>query len=877
MVYSKKLTLLAIVTGLILILCALADDAARMQPFEMTAVDVAGLTGGVILIVLGVVLEKRLPEGSEPGRVGSARRFEKISTARTAIQIGMVVLIGALLFALPAFIQHTSQPSRFFGRYGSRYFAFLAGYVGLIAGIAGLLASSLTAWGRRKIDVLLEGASPRLFLWLLLLSTVAALGWLVAEPHLWFGNLPPLDIAASVPAALSILLTILHPTNDSSARRAEAQEARGDWISAATDGALILLAAWTLATNLAYFLNRSLLFAVAPFILIGMGLWLLLRRVDRAHPACAIPDFDQPQPGQERIVFAAIGIGMWGLALLTGRLIFIWVGVLATAASLLFFDLRSKRSTAEAAPVSKRLRRGESWLVIALCVIGTAFALTLNRPDKDDSAYHNLAAAVADAPHEPIPHSNPLFSNEDYPYAYPTFPLMSIYHLIGLVSLISGVEPLMVSSVILLPVCSILMTLAYARLFQTLAPKNWLWMLTAIWAVFLIDSSTRVMFTNYGFTRIWQGKAFFFHVLMPLAGVYAFRFGATGNRRDWLLLLVVQIAMISTTSMAIWMGPSAAGIALLAGVVYAKAPFKRLLAGLGTSLYPLAIGLGAYVSTRSVIESRLEIVDWADNVAKTFGTLDSPSLWAWLGFILLALILAPNRRSRLLVGFSYVVVFGLFWNPLFKDLVAQYITSSFVYWRIVWMLPLPVIGAVILSSPARFRAPDGRAQAAIIAGCVTIYTLLVPSIYIFSPENEVSVEPFSVKADRGDYAATVELTGMLPPRSLVIAPEEIGWILPTLRGYLQPIAPRHNQLRYAIRDQLGDEDEYEFRAYLLHYAAGKRPFERAAFEQALERWDIRAVVVTKDVRGKDELAEFLESAGFEQRELGEYLLWVAPQ
>ena len=54
--------------------------------------------------------------------------------------------------------------------------------------------------------------------------------------------------------------------------------------------------------------------------------------------------------------------------------------------------------------------------------------------------------------------------------------------------------------------------------------------------VLVAAGETHRWYGNFSFVRMWQGKAIFLSVFMPLVYAYALRFAVRPNLRDWTML-----------------------------------------------------------------------------------------------------------------------------------------------------------------------------------------------------------------------------------------------------------------------------------------------------------------------------------------------------
>ena len=78
------------------------------------------------------------------------------------------------------------------------------------------------------------------------------------------------------------------------------------------------------------------------------------------------------------------------------------------------------------------------------------------------------------------------------------------------------------------------MPLAYAKLFRLLTPRWWLWSVGVLIVILVAAGETHRWYGNFAFVRIWQGKAVFLSVALPLIYAYGLRFAVQPTMRGWI-------------------------------------------------------------------------------------------------------------------------------------------------------------------------------------------------------------------------------------------------------------------------------------------------------------------------------------------------------
>ncbi len=649
------------------------------------------------------------------------------------------------------------------------------------------------------------------------------------------------------------------------------------WI--ALDVVVLGFALFTLAQNLTWALGGSLVAACGLFVAASVVAVIALRGRWASLEAAPLPRAEEatlPAPWVAAVpIVAALGLGV-AVALVRLPYPILWAAVSCLAAGGLVFALRQRPESAERPPppspvVAPGLRRGGLVLLAAAAVV---VAILAQRSDPDDCHYLQRASAVADAPGEPLPHHQTLFGGED-PLPYPTFGMVSYHDLVGVAAWLTRSDPFVVSAWVLLPILSLLVVVSHAFLLRTLAPRPWAdLLLVVVVALLLADASTHRTFANFAFIRIWQGKSILLHIATPLLFAFGARFGARGRWADLVRTAAVEIGMVGLTSTGIWIAPIVAFAGMACGVVTARARWMRVLASVPASGYAIGVGLWAVASSVRLLDYR-RIVD--DDVLTIIEASFGPGLpfAAWIAALALAPWLAPSRGLRVLAGASILVVFVFLANPLISRHVARYVTSGVVYWRLVWLIPSAVVVASVLGaglSAARDRPWAGELSLALAAA---LFIALVPRIYVLSESNWVRLGLAASKLKPAHASLARHVIASIPEGGEVVAPPEIAWIIPALRGGRISVAPKTNLIRHTVLRQRGDAAEHERLRWSLDYAAGRAPLRGELLERLLRDHRVLVVITSLNVQDRGELERILEGHEFGgATERDGYLVWL---
>lgn len=635
----------------------------------------------------------------------------------------------------------------------------------------------------------------------------------------------------------------------------------------ACEAALFCFALWTLCANLVVATGGSLRGLIALYLGAGAVLFVVWR-IRRAAPGSPQPEAPLPKPAAEtdRIALpgwlqplswiAAAGAAIlaiwrddpiltWGLLLLV---------LLCAALAHLWIE------APRGGPPPRRSRAAESSLLVlaALCAV---YALVAHRPDADDAFYVNVAVAAIDLPDLPLQARDTLHGRLDLPLLYPIYRLHSFELGNAAIALLTGIPPLYVFHWIAAALGAFLVPLCHALLFRQLTPRIWPWTTLALVVVLFAAGETHRWYGNFAFVRMWQGKAFYLFVFLPLVYAYALRFAQRGDATSWLRLAAAQIAALGCSATALWGGPIGALMVLCCVLRPTVEGLRRLLAGALTSGYVIAAGL---LMKSQLTEGLPELarsyapgVQLADALVTAFG--DARLHAIGIASIFLAWVCCPPGLARRFAIALPLAVTAVLLNPWTDGWVRANVVGPY-YWRVMWALPAPILLALIAVAPLR-AAPHGALAARLgVVALLAAFTLLVPRISGFDERNHVRIHWPALKV--GEAHRWSQRLNELAPRQRVVAPPEVATWVTVWHDHAYPMVVLH-YLR-PLRKRIG-ENAYRDRVIMTQFADGVADYPRAAaiFERGLDLYDVRAVCIRKSEQIG--AREILRRSGFVKR------------
>lgn len=651
---------------------------------------------------------------------------------------------------------------------------------------------------------------------------------------------------------------------------------------------MLAMAVWTISCHCVVLTSGNLL-DLRLFASVALAVLAILLVWRRKNFTSANPTDDtQPlaeEPGdllRPRYIIAVwvLGFSVFALAY-SGWILLAWVlAVVGLAGALLL--LRSDESVWQ-------VPAANPWTALILGLLAISCGLwtvVLHRPDRgDDPFFVNLAVAAADQPEKPLLAEDTMYGIPGAPLRAPYYRAHSIEMLAATVSHTFGVPAIYVSHWGLSALAGFFLPLVAARLFRLLVPGRWLFSLVGLLVVLLTAAGASDGYANYAFVRLYQGKAIFVSVLVPLIFVYAIEFTAAPRMRTWLLLGAAQVAALGMTSTALWAAPATTFLGIAAAQRnWSIRGFQRVATGLCTSGYVLALAFFIRQSTLSTLTGTIPRLAKGDELPATADGMMAMAFDINLGdqyFALFATgcVLAgwsiqtsPARQWTLRCALLWLV---LFYNPFLQPFLAGNVTGMSTWWRVGWILPVPVLVALVLSSlieVVKGRFSHGELVVIFVAICL-VFTGLVPARYTFRPNNYATIAMPSLKVGP-EYVVARLLNHEAGPGQYVAAPKFVAGFVVTFHEHAYPLVARRTHMG-SFQNQL-DENDIKARILLQSYINGDVSWEGASemLRQCLDRYELAALCLRQNAEWYDTMSEVLQEEQFERRhELYGYEIW----
>jgi hypothetical protein len=337
-----------------------------------------------------------------------------------------------------------------------------------------------------------------------------------------------------------------------------------------------------------------------------------------------------------------------------------------------------------------------------------------------------------------------------------------------------------------LPVFTFLAIWAVWMLIRRWAPRRYAFCF-ALAMVYLAWTGGGASFGAFHLGTMWEGKAAFVSLMVPLLYFYLTDWAENRTGRGLVLVIASGVAAAGLSSAAVYIVPLIT-VAVAAGLLLGRMVKEALGAAL-SSVYPLAAGL---------LVTLLAPVAHVPHV-----TFTAPTVWSWVlkggavgavGGV--ALWTAPWLARRGVPALITVGIGGLaaiVMLPGAVGLLGDSLGISPVIWRVLWVVPGPVLVGLLPAVPLpfanRFRAA-GRVLAPVPAGALAA-VLAVSGVPVWSHLNGVTMATHpSWKVDAASLRLAQGITRADRSRGDILAPWQVMETIPLLTTTTRAVNPR---------------------------------------------------------------------------------------
>ncbi|WP_028578814.1 DUF6077 domain-containing protein [Desulfogranum japonicum] len=333
----------------------------------------------------------------------------------------------------------------------------------------------------------------------------------------------------------------------------------------------------------------------------------------------------------------------------------------------------------------------ESVALILFVSLAIFLTLCLHRPDSDDQLYLNVSIAVLD-------YAKTIF--KDIPVLQHRLHVIMPYELAkSSVTYIAGV-PLLVSYYLILPgFLSVFVVIANYQLLKLLIGKNWIVGMVFFFIVMLVWGDIHRTYANFGFVRLFQGKAVLVSIIIPAIFYYYFKFAETLDKKNILFLAFTMVAGCGFTATGIVVCLIVLSILILSTVFKDIYAIKKYLLLFLCLIVPLALGLvmrfyfGVVTNAVHTSHGFQEHTTNYDMFLMMFGD-------GYRGFFAVAcFVVSPffvtNAKVRPIYRNFVIISVVLLMIPCTSEIIAK-LTYPTLSWRWLWALPVPFAMSMVV-------------------------------------------------------------------------------------------------------------------------------------------------------------------------------------
>ncbi len=362
--------------------------------------------------------------------------------------------------------------------------------------------------------------------------------------------------------------------------------------------------------------------------------------------------------------------------------------------------------------------RSEVVVLAGLCLAAALLTSATVRPDADDAYFLNVAATISEFRDVP-PQSLDTMHRDRLPPVEQTLHLPQSYEvLIGLLADLTGISVHLIYYIIFPPIWAVLAMLANWLVLRTVLPgKDALWGTSVFLFLLVTWGDGHRAFGNLGLVRLFQGKAVYLNVILPLVVLAALRYRIRPHWPEWLILALAQLAAVTLTTNAVVVAPLAASLALLPPAGCADRSRKSICTGLAASFPVLILAALMYPRLAPFREAML-VDEWGLGYRSgMFGSRRA-------ALVLLTLIILPAMArdtsltyARWVVGYVWLIVVVLFMP--WVSVAGGHFLGHVYSWRLYWAVPAPLLISLAVSIGTRSLAQTRwHAIGAVASGAV---------------------------------------------------------------------------------------------------------------------------------------------------------------
>jgi len=640
---------------------------------------------------------------------------------------------------------------------------------------------------------------------------------------------------------------------------------------------LIFYSGWTIAVHLGLLLALELQVVMALSVVLIPVLFGLHRALQQAD--CTICDTSHDALRSLRFWDASRSVQPLLVSVIVLPAILYWSWNVFWIASVLILVLTLLRHddihSAESSPFSQAVNRKGPIVIVLATLVLVVLSYAITRSDLDDAFYAAVAASASSSPAEALKRGDPMLGEIGLSLILPSYRFVSFELLSGAGGYLFSVPAINFYYVYFLPIWVAASVLAMFLLTSELIPKYWVIAGCIAIALTLLLGEMHRSPANFAFVRLFQGKAVFLSALVPAMFYLTARFTSDrGTTADLLLLGCCQISSVGLTHFGMLMGPIAGFSALVSNALVCRGEnSKKFVYALAVLFVPLPylLSIAAESAGSSIMELKPESA--ADVWLSVFGAHQQ----FLLGMLLLAgPALAKDSMTRWRLAIPPLILYAVLLNPFLSEYISKYVTTTPVYWRVVWSFPIMIFAAIslcLIIVRIRERGANRYVQAFVGAVVCSAVVYAVP-FHTLTKENVEGMDRFAEWKISQDHLRVSEVAmELVRNEGRLLAPDEVAGVVSRFENHPRLVSTRGFYL--PMMKSSFSPNEYEARTALHRFVIGKAIEDHSVVQDALRGLEVAVIVLNRNVESTGHL-DMLKSTDFNLHSVVDgYSIWVA--
>lgn len=377
---------------------------------------------------------------------------------------------------------------------------------------------------------------------------------------------------------------------------------------------------------------------------------------------------------------------------------------------------------------TNNLKKGQTLLnsIVCLVVVVQMILITIAyKQNADDSFYVSLSTGSIDSKAIYMEEPSMGYSAEETLLS-PTELLPTIELQIAIYSKIANVNPAIMCHSILPMIMIFIAYLAFYQFAKSfMDEKNAKIFLIILSVIFLFTGFSTKFRTGCLLIKPWQGKAILLNIGIPIILACLIRMDKNIKREDVIILAIANLFSMSLSSTAIFLVPF---IYLAFGILkLIKWKWKDIL-WLIISFIPIILYVLIYINMNQNVQEAFAVPKDEVSIIESLKDYNSYIYLIYYVISTIIIMIIGNAQSKRYFGYVQLINLVTIWNPIFSNIIAKYFTSSAIFWRVLWLLPIEF---AIAYSVVLIIQKNKNEKVKIITAIIAIIILIIPGKFVY--------------------------------------------------------------------------------------------------------------------------------------------------